>query len=177
MLRAGNSASGRKRLELTSLPTNRRDMQLEPGDAAPDFSAPDQTGAVRTASEFHDSKLVLYFYPKAFTPGCTTESCDFAERYDTFVDRGYTIIGVSPDAPEKLAKFRAEYDLPFDLLSDPDHTIATAYGAYGMKKNYGREYMGIIRSTFLIDRGTIEVAFYNVKAKGHAERIAGVVTP
>ena len=152
-------------------------MRLEPGDTAPDFTAQDQTGSVRTASDFADSKLVLYFYPKAFTPGCTTESCDFAERYETFTDRGYTIFGVSPDSPEKLNEFRAEYDLPFDLLSDPDHTIASAYGAYGMKKNYGREYMGIIRSTFLIEDGTIETAFYNVRAKGHAERIAGIVTP
>jgi peroxiredoxin Q/BCP len=152
-------------------------MRLERGDTAPDFTAPDQTGAVRSSGEFKDAKLVLYFYPKAFTPGCTTESCDFAERYETFTDRGYAILGVSPDAPDKLADFRTEYDLPFDLLSDPDHTIATAYGAYGMKKNYGREYMGIIRSTFLIANGTIESAFYNVKAKGHAERIVGVVTP
>ena len=152
-------------------------MRLEPGDTAPDFTAPDQTGAVRSSDEFKDAKLVLYFYPKAFTPGCTTESCDFAERYETFTDRGYAILGVSPDAPDKLADFKTEYDLPFDLLSDPDHTIATAYGAYGMKKNYGREYMGIIRSTFLIANGTIESAFYNVKATGHAERIVGVVTP
>ena len=152
-------------------------MRLEQGDTAPDFTAQDQTGSIRTAREFDEAKLVLYFYPKAFTPGCTTESCDFAERYDAFIDRGYTILGVSPDLPEKLEKFKTEYDLPFDLLSDPDHTLATAYGAYGMKKNYGREYMGIIRSTFLIDDGTIEAAFYNVRAKGHAERIAGVVTP
>ncbi|MCL1588730.1 MAG: peroxiredoxin [Actinomycetia bacterium] len=152
-------------------------MRLEPGDTAPDFTAPDQTGALRSSGEFKDAKLVLYFYPKAFTPGCTTESCDFAERYETFTDRDYTILGVSPDAPDKLADFKTEYDLPFDLLSDPDHTIATAYGAYGMKRNYGREYMGIIRSTFLIANGTIESAFYNVKATGHAERIVGVVTP
>jgi peroxiredoxin Q/BCP len=152
-------------------------MRLESGDTAPEFTAPDQTGTVRASGEFNDAKLVLYFYPKAFTPGCTTESCDFAERYETFTDRGYTILGVSPDAPDKLADFKKEYDLPFDLLSDPDHTIATAYGAYGMKKNYGREYMGIIRSTFLISDSTIESAFYNVKATGHAERIVGVVTP
>jgi peroxiredoxin Q/BCP len=152
-------------------------MRLETGDTAPEFTAPDQTGTARTSDEFKDAKLVLYFYPKAFTPGCTTESCDFAERYETFTDRGYTILGVSPDAPDKLADFKKEYDLPFDLLSDPDHTIATAYGAYGMKKNYGREYMGIIRSTFLISDSTIESAFYNVKATGHAERIVGVVTP
>jgi peroxiredoxin Q/BCP len=152
-------------------------MRLETGDTSPEFTAPDQTGTARTSDEFKDAKLVLYFYPKAFTPGCTTESCDFAERYETFTDRGYTILGVSPDVPDKLADFKKEYDLPFDLLSDPDHTIATAYGAYGMKKNYGREYMGIIRSTFLISDSTIESAFYNVKATGHAERIVGVVTP
>jgi peroxiredoxin Q/BCP len=152
-------------------------MRLEPGGTAPDFTATDQTGTARTSEEFKGAKLLLYFYPKAFTPGCTTESCDFAERDETFTDRGYTILGVSPDAPDKLADFKKEYDLPFDLLSDPDHTIATAYGAYGMKKNYGREYMGIIRSTFLISDSTIESAFYNVKATGHAERIVGVVTP
>ena len=152
-------------------------MRLEPSDTAPSFTGTDQTGSARDATEFQDSKLVLYFYPKAFTPGCTTESCDFAERYQTFTDQGYTIIGVSPDSPEKLAEFKAEYDLPFDLISDPDHIIATAYGAWGTKKNYGREYMGIIRSTFLIADGTIEAAFYNVRAKGHAERIEGVVTP
>ena len=151
-------------------------MRLETGDKAPAFSGTDQEGSKRTSSEFDGKKFVVYFYPKAFTPGCTTESCDFAERYETFVDRGYAIIGVSPDTPEKLTEFKAEYDLPFDLLSDPDHTIATAFGSYGLKKNYGREYMGIIRSTFLIDGGTIEAAFYNVRAKGHAERIAGILT-
>jgi peroxiredoxin Q/BCP len=152
-------------------------MRLEPGDTAPGFTGTDQSGSVRHGDEFQNSKLVLYFYPKAFTPGCTTESCDFAERYETFTDQGYTILGVSPDSPEQLAKFKAEYKLPFDLLSDPDNVIATAYGAYGMKKNYGREYMGIIRSTFLITEGSIEAAFYNVKAKGHANRIESAITP
>ena len=151
-------------------------MKLESGDQAPLFTAVDQTGKERRSDEFADSKLVIYFYPKAFTPGCTTESCDFAERYQTFIENGYTILGVSPDAPEKLTKFKAEYELPFDLLSDPDHSVATAFGAYGAKKNYGREYMGIIRSTFLIDTdGHIEHAFYNVRAKGHAETIAGTI--
>ncbi|MCL1599513.1 MAG: thioredoxin-dependent thiol peroxidase [Actinomycetia bacterium] len=152
-------------------------MKLESGDQAPPFTAVDQTGKERRTDEFTGSKLVIYFYPKAFTPGCTTESCDFAERYETFIENGYTILGVSPDAADKLAKFKDEYDLPFDLLSDPDHTIATAFGAYGLKKNYGREYMGIIRSTFLIDGdGQVEHAFYNVRAKGHAERITGAIT-
>jgi peroxiredoxin Q/BCP len=115
----------------------------------------------------------MYFYPKAFTPGCTTEACDFRDRYELFAESGVEIIGISPDQPDKLAKFRDEHGLPFDLLSDADHEIATAYGAYGLKKNYGREYLGIIRSTFLIDAtGVIEEAYYNVRAKGHAERVA-----
>lgn len=151
-------------------------MRLETGAAAPSFTATDQEGRTRTSSDLAGNKLVIYFYPRAFTPGCTTESCDFGERYETFTGNGYMILGVSPDEPAKLAEFKAEYELPFDLLSDPDNSIATDYGAYGMKKNYGREYMGIIRSTFLIDAdGIIEHAFYNVRAKGHVERLAAEV--
>ncbi len=153
-------------------------MKLQPGDTAPSFQATDHTGTERSSSEFDGVKLVVYFYPKAFTPGCTTESCDFAERHELFTSSGYTILGVSPDSPQKLARFKTEYDLPFDLLSDPDHTVATAFGAYGKKKNYGKEYMGIIRSTFLIGTdGTIERAYYNVRAKGHAERIIEAAAP
>jgi peroxiredoxin Q/BCP len=156
--------------------TSSNPPRLEAGDRAPTFEATDQTGATRTSEEFSGSKLVVYFYPRAFTPGCTTESCDFRDRHDTVLDRGYTILGVSPDAPDKLAEFRDEYELPFDLLSDPDHVMAEAFGAWGIKKNYGREYEGLIRSTFLIDaEGRIEEAFYNVRAKGHAERIASTV--
>lgn len=152
-------------------------MALEPGDKAPSFSAPDQSGTIRSSEDFTGKKIAVYFYPRAFTPGCTTESCDFRDRHEFFTSNGYEILGVSPDEPEKLARFKDEYNLPFDLLSDPDHTIATAFGAYGLKKNYGREYMGIIRSTFLIDEsGRVEQAFYSVKAKGHAERIAKVIT-
>lgn len=152
-------------------------MQLESGSKMPDFAATDQTGALRTSDSFLGSKLVIYFYPRAFTPGCTTESCDFRDRHEFLSAQGYEIIGVSPDQPDYLEKFRVEYDLPFDLLSDPDNVMATAFGAYGPKKNYGREYMGIIRSTFLIDEtGAVEQAFYNVRAKGHAERITKTVT-
>lgn len=151
-------------------------MRLESGNKAPTFSAVDQEGAERTSAEFEGSRLAIYFYPKAFTPGCTTESCDFRDRYEFFAASGYQILGVSPDQPDKLSRFKDEHRLPFDLLSDPDHEMATAFGAYGVKKNYGREYMGIIRSTFLIDgSGDIEAAFYNVKATGHAERIAKAV--
>jgi peroxiredoxin Q/BCP len=147
-------------------------MKLQAGDEAPAFSANDQNGNERAKTDFEGSKLAMYFYPKAFTPGCTTEACDFRDRYDLFSESGIEIIGVSPDEPDKLAKFKAEYELPFDLISDTDHQISTAYGAYGLKKNYGREYLGVIRSTFLIDAsGVIEEAYYNVRAKGHAERI------
>ncbi len=148
-------------------------MQLEAGQKAPTFTAADQTGTVRSSEEFAGSKLVIYFYPKAFTPGCTTESCDFRDRHEFLQAQGYQVLGVSPDKPDKLQKFKDEYHLPFDLLSDPDHTMAAAYGAFGTKKNYGREYQGIIRSTFLINEdGTIKDALYNVKAAGHAERVA-----
>ncbi len=151
-------------------------MRLETGTTAPAFSGSDQTGAARSSEEFADDKLVIFFYPKAFTPGCTTESCDFRDRHEFFTSRGYTILGISPDQPEKLARFKEEHNLPYDLISDPDHTIATAFGAYGLKRNYGREYMGIIRSTFLIGEDSlIEAAFYNVKATGHAERIVKAV--
>jgi peroxiredoxin Q/BCP len=148
-------------------------MRLEAGDQAPPFSAIDQSGDERTSDDFEGSKLAMYFYPKAFTPGCTTESCDFRDRYELFADSGVEILGVSPDKPEKLARFKDEYGLPFDLISDPGNEISTAYGAYGLKKNYGKEYLGVIRSTFLIDaNGVIEEVYYNVRAKGHAERIA-----
>lgn len=148
-------------------------MRLESGDQSPPFTATDQNGVERTNADFEGTRLVMYFYPKAFTPGCTTESCDFRDRYEFLAESDVQVLGVSPDEPEMLAKFKDEYGLPFDLLSDPDHTIATAYGAYGLKKNYGKEYMGIIRSTFLVDAaGLIEETYYNVRAKGHAERIA-----
>ncbi len=150
--------------------------RLEAGDPAPAFTMLDQTGATRTLDEFADSRLVIYFYPRAFTPGCTTESCDFRDRHEVFAAHGYEILGVSPDTPEKLQEFKDEYELPFDLLSDPDNVMATAYGAYGIRKNYGKEYLGIIRSTFLVDTdGTVIDAFYNVRAKGHAERISSTV--
>jgi peroxiredoxin Q/BCP len=148
-------------------------MKLESGDQAPGFTGVDQNGNERTLQDFKGSKLAMYFYPKAFTPGCTTEACDFRDRYELFADSGVEILGVSPDQPEKLAKFKDEHGLPFDLISDPDNEISTAYGAYGLKKNYGREYMGVIRSTFLIAaNGVIDEAYYNIRAKGHAERVA-----
>ena len=151
-------------------------MRLEHGETAPDFTATDEQGNQVSLSDFAGGNLVMYFYPAAFTPGCTTESCDFRDRYENFQSVDYQIVGVSPDQPDKLKKFRAEYDLPFPLISDPDHAIADAYGAWGTKKNYGKEYEGIIRSTISVDSdGKVINAWYNVRAKGHAERVAGAV--
>lgn len=151
-------------------------MKLENGQTAPLLSGIDHDGNSLTSDDFAGRPLVVYFYPKAFTPGCTTEACDFRDRYEVFENAGYTIVGVSPDKPEKLARFREEHDLPFPLISDPDHRVAEAFGAWGIKKNYGREYEGLIRSTIVIDAdGKVEAAWYNVRAKGHAQRVVGTV--
>lgn len=148
-------------------------MKLTTGDTAPAFSRLDNEGDTQSLSDYSGRKLVLYFYPKAFTPGCTTESCDFRDRHEAFGAAGYEIFGVSPDPVDRLDGFRAKHDLPFRLLSDEDHAMAEAYGAWGVKKNYGREYEGIIRSTIVVDAdGKVEHAWYNVRAKGHAERVA-----
>ncbi len=151
-------------------------MKLEVGDAAPRFSLHDQSGTVVSTADLEGTKAIIYFYPKAFTPGCTTQSCDFRDNYRAFQDAGYEILGVSPDPVGKLEAFRTEYDLPFSLLSDEDHSMAEAFGAWGMKKNYGKEYVGLIRSTFTIDEtGTISHVWYNVKAKGNAARVGSEI--
>jgi thioredoxin-dependent peroxiredoxin len=150
-------------------------MTLEPGDRAPDFSLADDTGKTVSLGDYAGRHLVLYFYPKAFTSGCTTQACDLRDRHETLAAAGYAIAGVSPDPVERLADFRAEHDLPFPLLSDEDHAVASAYGAYGTKKNYGREYEGIIRSTFVIGPdGHIVEAWRNVRASGHGDRVVRV---
>jgi peroxiredoxin Q/BCP len=146
--------------------------KLEVGDPAPTATAIDDQGNSVSLVDLGSGKLVVYFYPKAFTPGCTTEACDFRDRHDAFASAGYQIVGVSPDPPDRLADFRREHDLPFPMLSDPDHAIADAFGAWGVKTNYGKEYEGIIRSTFVIEEGAITQAWYNVKASGHAARVA-----
>jgi len=152
-------------------------MALTTGDPAPDFSLADHTGTVVSGADFAGRRLVVYFYPKAFTPGCTAESCDFRDRYDTFLDAGYGVVGISPDPVDRLARFHEEHTLPFPLLSDPDHTVAAAFGAWGTKKNYGREYRGLIRSTFVIDpEGIIAAAWSNVRARGHAARVLDQIT-
>ena len=147
-------------------------MRLEQGDAGPFFSRQNQAGETVTADDYVGDKILIYFYPKAFTPGCTTESCDFRDRHQSFYKAGYEIVGVSPDPVDKLEAFRKKHDLPFPLLSDEDHSMAEAYGAWGIKKNYGREYEGIIRSTIVLDEDSrVEHAWYNVKATGHVERL------
>lgn len=149
-------------------------MRLNIGDTAPPFSRPNHTGGLVSNTDFTGRSVVLYFYPKAFTPGCTTESCDFRDNYAAFQRAGYEILGISPDPVERLEAFRDEHGLPFLLLSDVDHSMADAYGAWGIKKNYGKEYEGLIRSTFVVGTdGLLEVAHRNVRAKGHVARLAG----
>lgn len=147
-------------------------MSIQAGDPAPGFTLRDDSGAEVSLEDFAGRTLILYFYPKAFTPGCTTQACDFRDAHASLAASGYVIAGVSPDPVETLAGFRERHRLPFPLLSDPDHRVAAAYGAWGTKKNYGREYQGIIRSTFLIGGdGRVDKVWRNVKATGHAERL------
>ena len=152
-------------------------MPLSEGDRIPDFGLLDDSGNTVTPDTLKGSKAILYFYPRAFTPGCTTEACDFRDRHESLSAAGYLLFGISPDEPAELAGFRAEHSLPFPMLSDPDHALAAAFGAWGMKKQYGREYEGMIRSTFVIDEeGVIIEAWRNVRAKGHAERVAAALS-
>ncbi len=147
-------------------------MTLSPGDRAPDFDLMDATGARVRLRDLRGQRVLLYAYPAAMTPGCTKQACDFRDSLAVFADSGLTVIGISPDKPEKLAKFTERDDLPFTLLSDPDKAVLTSYGAFGEKKLYGKVVIGVIRSTFVIAAdGTIEQAFYNVKATGHVAKL------
>ncbi len=142
------------------------------GDKAPAFMANDQKVENRTLKEFSGKKLVLYFYPKDDTPGCTAEACDLRDNYQKFIKAGYSILGVSPDTEAKHAKFIAKYELPFDLLADTDNSIALAYGVWVEKSMYGRKYMGIARTTFIIDeKGKIEQVIEKVDTKNHTAQI------
>ena len=146
--------------------------KLAPGDMAPDFTLPDADGKPVSLSSLRGQQVIVYFYPAAMTPGCTTEACDFRDSLSSLAAAGVTVLGVSPDAPAKLAKFRDRDHLTFPLLSDPDHKVEKAYGAYGEKKLYGKTTMGVIRSTFVIDpSGVVSRAYYNVKATGHVKRL------
>ena len=139
---------------------------------APDFTLLDQDRNPVSLSDFSGRRVVVFFYPKAMTPGCTAEACDFRDSYQDFLDAGMAVVGVSPDPPEDLAKFREKDDLPFPLLSDADHQVAEAFGAWGPKKLYGREMVGLIRSTFVLGPdGEVERDYRNVRAKGHVGRL------
>lgn len=147
-------------------------QRLAPGDEAPDFTLPDADGKPVTLSKLRGQRVIVYFYPAAMTPGCTKEACDFTAALPDLTGAGVAVLGISPDAPAKLAKFREKEHLAFPLLSDPDKVVLTAYGAYGEKMNYGKTIMGVIRSTFVIDpNGKIEKAMYAVKATGHVDRL------
>ncbi|MEV0071197.1 thioredoxin-dependent thiol peroxidase [Amycolatopsis sp. NPDC050768] len=148
------------------------EQRLSSGDAAPDFTLPDSTGKSVSLSDFRGQAVVVYFYPAAGTPGCTKQACDFRDSLAQLNDAGYQVLGISPDKPAKLAKFVENEQLTFPLLSDEDKHVLTAWGAFGEKKNYGRVYQGVIRSTFIVDaEGKIANAFYNVRATGHVAKL------
>jgi peroxiredoxin Q/BCP len=146
--------------------------RLVPGDEAPDFTLPDADGNPVSLSAYRGQRVIVYFYPAAMTPGCTKQACDFTESRPALEKVGLAVLGISPDAPAKLARFREKEGITFPLLSDPDKSVLAAYGAYGEKMNYGKTIMGVIRSTFVVDPdGKIEKAYYAVKATGHVERL------
>jgi peroxiredoxin Q/BCP len=139
---------------------------------APTFVLSDETGKQVASKDLTGSSVVVFFYPAAMTPGCTKEACDFRDNHQVLLDAGYRVVGISPDLPERNARFRELEGLPFPLLSDPTHEVAAAFGAWGTKKNYGREYEGLIRSTFVIGpNGDIAREYRNVKATGHVARL------
>lgn len=147
--------------------------RLEPGQPAPAWTLTDARGEKVSLADFAGRKLVIYVYPAAMTPGCTTQACDFRDNEAVFAQHGYAVVGVSPDSPEKLTQFADQESLLFPLLSDPDKEMLQAYGAYGEKQNYGKTVVGVIRSTFVVDEeGVLQVVKYNVKATGHVASLA-----
>lgn len=146
---------------------------LEVSEPAPDWSLRDAQGSTVSLSDYEGHKLVIYFYPAAMTPGCTTQACDFRDNQALFTEHGYAVVGISPDAPSKLATFVEQEALPFPLLSDPSKDVLRAYGAYGEKKLYGKTVVGVIRSTVVLDeKHTVVMAKHNVKAAGHVASLA-----
>jgi peroxiredoxin Q/BCP len=147
-------------------------IRLEPGQSAPDFTLPDQDGRPLTLSSLRGKKVIVYFYPEAMTPGCTTQACDFRDNLGRLQGAGYEVVGISRDGVAKLAEFVAHDHLTFRILSDPDHAVHDAYGAYGEKKLYGKTVISALRSTFVIDeQGKIVLPLYNVKATGHVDML------
>jgi len=148
--------------------------RLQPGDPAPEFTLPDADGNPVSLSDFRGQRVVVYFYPAAMTPGCTTQACDFRDSLSSLKAAGVAVVGISPDPVAKLAQFREKDSLTFPLLSDVDKRVLNAYDAYGEKNNYGKTVMGVIRSTFVVDAdGKLEAAQYNVKATGHVAKLRG----
>lgn len=147
-------------------------VRLAPGEIAPEFTLPDAEGKPVSLADYRGQSVVVYFYPAASTPGCTKQACDFRDNLAELDTAGFAVLGISPDPPAKLAKFRDEEGLTFPLLSDEDHAVLGAYGAYGEKQLYGRTVTGVIRSTFVIDpQGRIATALYNVRATGHVAKL------
>jgi peroxiredoxin Q/BCP len=147
-------------------------VRLQPGDPAPDFTLPDADGRSVSLADYRGRKVIVYFYPAAMTPGCTTQACDFRDSLASLQGAGFAVLGISPDEPAKLAKFRDRDAVTFPLLSDSGRQVLQAYGAWGEKQRYGKTVLGVIRSTFVVDEdGKIERAMYNVKATGHVARL------
>jgi thioredoxin-dependent peroxiredoxin len=147
-------------------------LRLRPGDPAPEFTLPTDTGDRLALTDLKGRKVVLYAYPAAMTPGCTTQACDFRDSLESLRAAGYEVVGISPDPPAKLAKFRDREAITFPLVSDADKSVLSAYGAFGEKQMYGKTVTGVIRSTFVIDEnGTVERALYNVRATGHVAKL------
>jgi peroxiredoxin Q/BCP len=145
---------------------------IKQGDKAPEFTGVNQNGDAVSLSRYAGKKLVLYFYPKDDTPGCTAEACNLRDNYDQFLSKGYAILGVSPDSEKKHQKFIEKYDLPFDLLADTEKETCEMFGVWVKKSMYGREYMGVARTTFIIDEnGVIEEVIFKVKTKEHTDQI------
>lgn len=145
---------------------------LEVGTKAPAFKGTNEKGETVKLSDYKGKKLVLYFYPKDNTPGCTAEACDLRDNYHTFLNNGYEVLGVSPDSVKSHVKFITKFELPFSLLADEDHSIADAFGAWGEKQMYGRTFMGVLRSTFVInEKGVIEKVISKVDTKVHSAQL------
>jgi thioredoxin-dependent peroxiredoxin len=152
--------------------TDASPVRLTPGDPAPEFTLPDADGRPVSLADHRGRRVIVYCYPAALTPGCTTQAVDFTAAAGDLAEAGLDIIGISPDTPEKLRRFREDEQLGITLVSDPDKRVLAAYGAFGPKKSYGKEVIGVIRSTFVIDaEGRVEKASYNVKATGHVAKL------
>jgi peroxiredoxin Q/BCP len=151
-------------------------MPISAGNPAPDFTLPDENGVQRKLSDYRGQSVVLYFYPKDDTPGCTTEACNFRDDYSQYSQAGVVILGVSPDSPKKHTKFKEKYQLPFTLLADVEHKVCELYGVWGRKKMMGREYDGVFRTTFLIDaQGKLIKVFEAVKPSEHSKEVLGAL--